>query len=684
MTDLTDLTTLLPLLIPRPAHLSFTHSPIHPLTHPPTHPLTPSPPHPLTHSPPYTTSDPSLPHPDSYRLTITPTAITITHNSPQALTHAHSTLAQLRTQYADRLPTLEILDYPAIPTRALMLDISRDRIPTMAEFTRLIPELAALKLNHLQLYTEHTFAYTGHEEVWQGWNPITPTELLELQTLCTQHAIELVPNQNCFGHLTHWLKHPRYAPLAETHADWIFDRFKRSGPFSLCPSDPGSIALVRDLLNQLLPLFPPPSPSPSPTGRGTLGPLSPSHARSLRGAGLPARGTQQPLLPGSLVNIGCDETYDIGQGRSKDQVAHRGKADVYFDFLDQVCDAVRAHNKRPMFWADVALNHPDQTNRIPDDAIALAWGYEADTDFDRWCDILCGAGKTAWVCPGTSSWRSITGRTTTRRANCQAAADAAAKFNLSGYLITDWGDAGHHQTWPIALLPIAEAADMAWNAGRQPVVCIAAESPRASEAVGPLARPRRERAGERALSPTPPPTLDVLPLAISLHCFDDRTLSLASWLADLGDIDLALRPRAGRAWFEGRGQPLHNASAHFADLAEPWASDAIALTAADFEPLLAALTASRASLPLNLPDLLHAELTHTLDRAEFAIKRAIARRHTHSPTHPFTPSLLPLAQHIHDTHAALWPHRSRPGRGLQDSLTHHQRIIDELRALGVT
>jgi hypothetical protein len=644
-TNPTDLATLPPLLIPRPAHLTITHSP----------------PHPLTHSPPSTIPDPSLPHPDTYRLTITPTAITIAHNSPAALAYAHATLAQLRAQYADRLPALEILDYPAIPTRALMLDISRDRIPTMPEFTRLIPELAALKLNHLQLYTEHTFAYTGHEEVWQGWNPITPAELLELQTLCTQHAIDLVPNQNCFGHLTHWLKHPRYAPLAETHADWIFDRFTRSGPFSLCPSDPGSIALVRDLLNQLLPLFPPPSPSPSSTGRGTVGPLSFSNAPSPRGAGFPARGTQRPFLPGSLVNIGCDETYDIGQGRSTNEVAQRGKADVYFDFLDQVCAIVRAHNKRPMFWADVALNHPEAIHRIPDDAIALAWGYEADTDFDKWCDTLCGAGKTAWVCPGSSSWRSITGRTSVRRANCKNAADAAAKHNLPGYLITDWGDAGHHQTWPIALLAIAEAADMAWNAGREPEVTAI----------------KRGSTRQRELSPPPL-------AAISLHCFSDRSLTTASWLATLGDIDADLRPHAGRAWFEGRGQPLHNASAHFADLAEPWNSDAIALTADDFTPLLAALTASRATLPLNLPDLLHAELTHTLDHAELAIKRAIARRHTHSPTHPFTPPLLPLAQHIHATHAHLWPLRSRPGRGLQDSLTHHQRIIDELRALGAT
>ena len=330
-----------------------------------------------------------------------------------------------------------------------------------------------------------------------------------------------------------------------------------------------------------------------------------------------------------------------------------------------------------MFWADIALSHPDHIHRIPDDAIALAWGYEADTDFDHWADILGAAGKTAWVCPGTSSWRSITGRTSVRRANCQAAADAAAKHKLPGYLITDWGDAGHHQTWPIALLAIAEAADAAWNAGREPQV----KSP----------PPQRGGGAERSEAGEVRPSLAA---AISLHCFDDRTLTTASWLAELGDIDKDLRPRAGRAWFEGLAQPLHNASAHFADLAEPWHSDAIALTAEDFEPLLDRVTHLRASLPtadqgrgLSSPrdtsptHLLRAELTHTLNHAELAMRRAIARRTSQGGARFHPASLLPLAQHIHDTHTALWPRRSRPGRGLTDSLSHHQRPITELQTL---
>ena len=99
--------------------------------------------------------------------------------------------------------------------RGLMLDISRNRVPTMATLHRLIDALQALKYNELQLYTEHTFAYADHETVWQNASPLTASEILELDGYCADRGIELVPNQNSFGHMERWLKHADYKQLAE-------------------------------------------------------------------------------------------------------------------------------------------------------------------------------------------------------------------------------------------------------------------------------------------------------------------------------------------------------------------------------------------------------------------------------------------------------------------------------------
>ena len=55
-----------------------------------------------------------------------------------------------------------------------MLDISRDKVPTMPTLFALVDRLAEWKINQLQLYIEHTFAYRGHEEVWRNADPMTP------------------------------------------------------------------------------------------------------------------------------------------------------------------------------------------------------------------------------------------------------------------------------------------------------------------------------------------------------------------------------------------------------------------------------------------------------------------------------------------------------------------------------
>ena len=97
-----------------------------------------------------------------------------------------------------------------------MFDVTRDRVPTLQTLFDLVDLLAGLKLNQLQLYTEHTFAYRGHEVVWQDASPITGEEVLTLDAYCRERYVELVPNQNSFGHMHRWLKHEEYVHLAES------------------------------------------------------------------------------------------------------------------------------------------------------------------------------------------------------------------------------------------------------------------------------------------------------------------------------------------------------------------------------------------------------------------------------------------------------------------------------------
>jgi len=303
-----------------------------------------------------------------------------------------------------------------------MLDISRDKVPTLATLKSLIDLLAEWKINQLQLYTEHTFAYRDHAEVWKEASPLTGAEIVELDAYCAARFIELVPNQNSFGHMERWLRHDRYRPLAESadgaETPW---GYLWKGPFSLCPTDPKCVEFLSGLYDELLANF---------------------------GSG--------------LFNVGCDETFDIGQGRSRQAVEERGKTRVYLEFLKKVHALVSERGRTMMFWGDIILDEPRLIGELPRPIIALDWGYEADHPFDVECRALSESGIPFYVCPGTSSWLSIAGRTDNMLGNQLSAATQGLALGACGYLNTDWGDHGHLQYLPISYAGFAAGAAYSW------------------------------------------------------------------------------------------------------------------------------------------------------------------------------------------------------------------------------
>ncbi len=350
-------------------------------------------------------------------------ATIVAHDEAGAF-YGRATLAQLQRQgeARGRVPCLRIDDHPDFLKRGIMLDISRDKVPTMATLHRLVDMMAGLKLNELQLYTEHTFAYARHREVWASASPITPDEIRQLDAYCRARHIELVPNQNSFGHMERWLKHRAYKPLAETTGPIMTPWGRRGGATCLCAVDPRSVKFLDGLFAELLPCF-----------------------------------------TSEQFNVGCDETWDLGQGRSKAACERKGKGRVYLDFLLKIHKLATARGKRVQFWGDIILHHPELIAQLPSDVTPLAWGYEADHPFEAECARFADAGLSFYVCPGTSSWNSLGGRTTNALANLQAAARHGLAAGARGYLITDWGDNGHLQPLPVSFLGYACGAAASWS-----------------------------------------------------------------------------------------------------------------------------------------------------------------------------------------------------------------------------
>ncbi|NRA04150.1 MAG: beta-N-acetylhexosaminidase, partial [Myxococcales bacterium] len=333
------------------------------------------------------------------------------------------------------------------PVRGYMLDVSRNRVPSQQSLRELVSVLAELRINQLQLYTEHTFAYKDHPSVWKDASPLTPEEIRELDQLCREQSIELVPNQNSFGHMERWLRHPAYAGRAEIAAGEAV-----SAPSCLAPTA-ANADFMHALYRELLPNF---------TSR--------------------------------QINIGCDETWELGRGQSRRECEARGTGRVYLDFVRRLMDPLRDEGRSVQFWGDIVQRHAELVPELPESGIlALVWGYEAPLDpdelpaefraalenfglpssflrgFESAVEPFAEHAIPFYVCPGTSAWNSLIGRLPNARANLLDAALHGERAGARGYLVTDWGDNGHLQPPCVGLTALAYGAALSWcretNAG---------------------------------------------------------------------------------------------------------------------------------------------------------------------------------------------------------------------------
>ncbi|MDD4016640.1 MAG: family 20 glycosylhydrolase [Kiritimatiellae bacterium] len=304
-----------------------------------------------------------------------------------------------------------------------MLDISRDKVPTLDTLKAIANTLAALGYDAFQLYTECAFAYADLEPAWREWSPMTPAETRELADHCKSKGLLLLPNQNSFGHLERLFQHPQYRCLAETPNGYNIEHppLKNRPPCALCPTDPKTYAFLDSLYAQLLPNFP--------------------------GA--------------TVINVGCDEVWDIFDktGRSAAKAAEKGVSRVYMDHMLDVHRLLAKRGFQMAFWADMVLYDPTLLDEVPKDAIPLQWGYSSEQrtkgytcEFEGRCLALQRRGLDYHVCPSTCTFGTAFGNGVAMRGNVSLAVAAARRYDAKGLLMTTWGDGGHRAPF-LAELP---------------------------------------------------------------------------------------------------------------------------------------------------------------------------------------------------------------------------------------
>ena len=355
---------------------------------------------------------------ECYEIEITEEKITLSYGTPVAAFRGKETLIQLFEVYGLDQPTGKYLDWPDLRRRGFMLDISRAKVPTLEKLYRLVDVMASLKMNELQLYLE-TYVYEyqeypQHAHIAEG---LTPFEILQLTDYAKERYVDLVPNQNSFGHLKNWLALDEFKELRLSDSD---------NCASINPLDPRSLDFVEGLYASLLPAF-----------------------------------------DSEYLNIGCDEVWGLDGGKVKEKAAEVGELGVYLDFLELICKKAETHGKRPQFWGDILLNETDDPRvieRVSKNMIPLVWNYNGKDDaFDRHGKVMSTLGYDFYICPGTSSWIAMFPDLANSCLNVLNGAEAAVEYGAMGMLMTEWGDFGHIQCDFAMELGLIYSGALSWS-----------------------------------------------------------------------------------------------------------------------------------------------------------------------------------------------------------------------------
>jgi len=350
-----------------------------------------------------------------YELKITSKQILIAANTAQGIFYGIQSLKQIiRGNKNNKLPNVHIHDVPAFKLRGVMDDISRGPVPN-SEFLRYqIRRAAELKINMFTYYIEHVVKTEKHPEFAPADGAISIKEWKELSDYAAKHHIQLIGSFQSLGHFEKILSHPKFSHLGAT---------KRM----LNPGTAQSLNFLNDIYSEMAPAFSSP-----------------------------------------FFNVNCDETWDLGRGKTKAVADSIGVARLYSNHITGISNLLSHLNKTTLIWGDITLSHPEIFQQIPKETILLTWEYGNRDSFADFIDPIKTHDFDFMVCPGVLNSNRMYPALNLAIKNIRKFVSEGYEKGAIGALNTVWDDGGRHsfnRDW----YGVAYGADQSWNPGNRPI-----------------------------------------------------------------------------------------------------------------------------------------------------------------------------------------------------------------------
>jgi hexosaminidase len=241
---------------------------------------------------------------------------------------------------------------PGFNIRAFHLDL-RIQVMKMPALRAFALRLSKQGINTLVMEWEGTYPFIQDPLISNRF-AYSRREIKEFIKYCQDLKIDVIPLQQSFGHVEYILRNNKYASLREDDKDFS----------QVCPTE---VELNKTLFTRLFKDI-------------------------------------VSLHPSPYFHIGCDETHLLGHcEKCKKRAAEIGVSRLYFDHIRMLCDIVISLGKRPVLWADIALNYPEYLHLLPKQTILVDWNYGWELNRFGSHEELVKSGYEIW---GAASLRS--------------------------------------------------------------------------------------------------------------------------------------------------------------------------------------------------------------------------------------------------------------------------------------
>ncbi|MBO3804275.1 MAG: family 20 glycosylhydrolase [Candidatus Brockarchaeota archaeon] len=276
--------------------------------------------------------------PEGYELEICKERIEVRASDDRGYVNALRTMKQLAN--GDELPTGRVRDRPSLSLRGFHVNFDSYVQMKADDAKNLIKAAANMKLNAILLEYGPRFPFRKHSAI-RSPSALTVEEVREVVGFAAENHVEVIPLQQSIGHLRYLLAHDDYEDIREPPSDYYTVEGKPYALDQVCPMNPRSFEVITDLMAEVI-----------------------------------------ELHPGSkFFHIGADEARQLGMcAKCRAEEAKKGKAGVYLNLVNRVCEWLHERGRTPILWDDILCAHPEALKDLNRNAWLMYWDYWTVSD----------------------------------------------------------------------------------------------------------------------------------------------------------------------------------------------------------------------------------------------------------------------------------------------------------------